>query len=161
MSRICVTTCSEVEQSLTYLLQCICWHLRLAGPWYGRVSMGSHLLRTLWGWCICQSCLAHRTPGRSHHDCHGCWPSYVSPLGPVRESYQSLKTLTKVFHFLFYNVCHMWALTVICTANSPSPASLASMVNSTGREAGTPVVLRPGPLARTLLASWVGSTFTL
>lgn len=51
--------------------------------------------------------------------------------------------------------------TVICTASSPSPASLASMVNSTGREAGTPVVFRPGPLARTLLASWVGSTFTL
>lgn len=50
---------------------------------------------------------------------------------------------------------------MICTASSPSPASLASMVNSTGSEAGTPVVLRPGPLARTLLASWVGSTFTL
>lgn len=64
------------------------------------------------------------------------------------------------FSFLFYGH-HVGVLTVICTASSPSPASLASMVNSTGREAGTPVVLRPGPLARTLLASWVGSTFTL
>lgn len=56
---------------------------------------------------------------------------------------------------------YVQTLTVICTASRPSPASLASMVNSTGREAGTPVVLRPGPLTRTLLASWVGRTFTL
>lgn len=35
------------------------------------------------------------------------------------------------------------------------------MVNSTGRLAGTPVVLSPGPLAFTLLASCVGSTLTL
>lgn len=52
-------------------------------------------------------------------------------------------------------------LTVIWTASRPSPASLASMVNSTGRLAGTPVVLSPGPLALTLLASCVGSTLTL
>lgn len=52
-------------------------------------------------------------------------------------------------------------LTVIWTASRPSPASLASMVNSTGRLAGTPVVLSPGPLAFTLLASCVGSTLTL
>lgn len=51
-------------------------------------------------------------------------------------------------------------LTVIWTDSCPSPASLASMVNSTGKLAGTPVV-RPGPLATTLLASWVGSTRSL
>lgn len=43
----------------------------------------------------------------------------------------------------------------------PSPASRASMVNSTGRLAGMPEALRPGPLARTLLASWAGSTLIL
>lgn len=43
----------------------------------------------------------------------------------------------------------------------PSPASRASMVNSTGRLAGIPPALSPGPLARTLLASWVGSAVTL
>lgn len=35
------------------------------------------------------------------------------------------------------------------------------MVNSTGRLAGMPEALRPGPLARTLLASWAGSTLIL
>jgi hypothetical protein len=35
------------------------------------------------------------------------------------------------------------------------------MVNSTGRLAGMPEALRPGPLARTLLASWDGSTLIL
>lgn len=50
---------------------------------------------------------------------------------------------------------------MIWTASRPSPASFASMVNSTGRLAGTPVVLSPGPLAFTLLASCVGSTLTL
>lgn len=35
------------------------------------------------------------------------------------------------------------------------------MVNSTGRLAGIPPALSPGPLARTLLASWVGSAVTL
>lgn len=45
--------------------------------------------------------------------------------------------------------------------SSPSPASRASMVNSTGRLAGMPLVLSPGPLARTLLASWAGSTLIL
>ena len=44
-------------------------------------------------------------------------------------------------------------LTRIWTVSRPSPASRASMVNSTGRLAGTPEELRPGPLARTLLAS--------
>lgn len=43
----------------------------------------------------------------------------------------------------------------------PSPASRASIVNSTGRLAGIPDALRPGPLARTLLASWAGSTLIL
>lgn len=52
-------------------------------------------------------------------------------------------------------------LTRICTVSSPSPASRASMVNSTGRLAGIPPALSPGPLARTLLASWVGSAVTL
>lgn len=46
--------------------------------------------------------------------------------------------------------------TKICTVSSPSPASRASIVNSTGRLAGTPLMSRPGPLARTLLASWPG-----
>lgn len=50
---------------------------------------------------------------------------------------------------------------MIWTASRPSPASFASIVNSTGRLAGTPVVLSPGPLAFTLLASCVGSTLTL
>lgn len=45
--------------------------------------------------------------------------------------------------------------------SSPSPASLASMVNSTGRLAGTPDAFRPGPLARTLLASWAGRVLIL
>lgn len=45
--------------------------------------------------------------------------------------------------------------------SKPSPASRASMVNSTGRLAGMPEALRPGPLARTLLASWAGSTLIL
>lgn len=45
--------------------------------------------------------------------------------------------------------------------SKPSPASRASMVNSTGRLAGIPEALRPGPLARTLLASWAGSTLIL
>lgn len=44
---------------------------------------------------------------------------------------------------------------------SPSPASRASIVNSTGRLAGMPEALRPGPLALTLLASWAGSTLIL
>lgn len=52
-------------------------------------------------------------------------------------------------------------LTRIWTVRSPSPASRASMVNSTGRLAGMPEALRPGPLARTLLASWAGSTLIL
>lgn len=55
---------------------------------------------------------------------------------------------------------NMSVLTVICTDSWPSPASLASMVNSTGKLAERPVV-RPGPLARTLLASWVGWTRSL
>lgn len=57
-----------------------------------------------------------------------------------------------------------WAvrgLTRIWTVSKPSPASRASMVNSTGRLAGMPEALRPGPLARTLLASWAGSTLIL
>lgn len=52
-------------------------------------------------------------------------------------------------------------LTRIWTVSKPSPASRASMVNSTGRLAGMPEALRPGPLARTLLASWAGSTLIL
>lgn len=51
--------------------------------------------------------------------------------------------------------------TRIWTVSSPSPASLASMVNSTGRLAATPEALRPGPLARTLLASWAGKVLIL
>ena len=35
------------------------------------------------------------------------------------------------------------------------------MVNSTGMLADTPLVSSPGPLARTLLASWPGMDFTL
>lgn len=35
------------------------------------------------------------------------------------------------------------------------------MVNSTGRLAGTPDAFRPGPLARTLLASWAGKVLIL
>lgn len=54
-----------------------------------------------------------------------------------------------------------YTLTRICTVSSPSPASRASMVNSTGRLAGIPPALSPGPLARTLLASWEGSAVTL
>lgn len=52
-------------------------------------------------------------------------------------------------------------LTRIWTVSSPSPASLASMVNSTGKLAGTPDAFRPGPLARTLLASWAGNVLIL
>lgn len=56
----------------------------------------------------------------------------------------------------FESLCVCARLTRICTVSSPSPASRASMVNSTGRLAGTPLVSRPGPLARTLLASCPG-----
>lgn len=56
---------------------------------------------------------------------------------------------------------HAVGLTRICTVSSPSPALRASMVNSTGRLAGMPLALSPGPLARTLLASWAGSTLIL
>lgn len=35
------------------------------------------------------------------------------------------------------------------------------MVNSTGRLAATPEALSPGPLARTLLASWAGKVLIL
>lgn len=51
--------------------------------------------------------------------------------------------------------------TKIWTVSSPSPASLASMVNSTGRLAVIPEAFSPGPLARTLLASWAGKVLIL
>ncbi len=50
------------------------------------------------------------------------------------------------------SVCVCVLLTVMSTLSWPWPASLASMLNSTGKLAGTPLV-SPGPLARTLLAS--------
>lgn len=55
----------------------------------------------------------------------------------------------------------LMSLTSICTVSRPSPASRASMVNSTGKLAGTPEAFSPGPLARTLLASWAGNTLIL
>lgn len=75
----CINTCinSRVLVHLfpTHLWRCTCWRPQWAGPWCGRASMGSHRLHTLWEWCICPSCLARRTPGRSRRGCHGCWPS--------------------------------------------------------------------------------------
>lgn len=71
-------------------------------------------------------------------------PSQCVPPRPSHSPTSPLQTLTR-----------------ICTVSSPSPASRASMVNSTGRLAGIPPALSPGPLARTLLASWVGSAVTL
>lgn len=50
------------------------------------------------------------------------------------------------------SVCFGLLLTVMSTLSWPCPASFVSMLNSTGKLAGTPLV-RPGPLARTLLAS--------
>lgn len=54
--------------------------------------------------------------------------------------------------FVSDRVCVCVLPTVITTLRWPWPASLASMLNSTGKLAGTPLV-SPGPLARTLLAS--------
>lgn len=53
-----------------------------------------------------------------------------------------------------FSVCMLMCviLTVMSTLSWPWPASLASILNSTGKLAGTPLV-SPGPLARTLLAS--------
>lgn len=75
-----------------------------------------------------------------------------------RGSYGS--TMTVLFH---RSMDPDWdqSLTKIWTVSSPSPASLASIVNSTGRLAGTPEAFSPGPLARTLLASCAGKVLIL
>lgn len=93
-----------------------------------------------------------------HPRCLGCWPSWVYPRDPrgegeVRPAYPHRAWLGRGEA--------VPRLTRIWTVRSPSPASRASMVNSTGRLAGMPEALRPGPLARTLLASWAGSTLIL
>lgn len=89
--------------------------------------------------------------------CLGYLPSWAYPQGPGGEAEVNACLCPQPAQ-------ERWAapgLTNICTVSSPSPASRASMVNSTGRLAGMPEALRPGPLARTLLASWAGSTLIL
>lgn len=81
--------------------------------------------------------------------------NYVNELSPSLSLHRTRLSRQRTSGFP-----HWGFLTVISTDSWPSPASLASMVNSTGRLAGR-LVVSPGPLARTLLASCVGRTRSL